>query len=209
MIRKNQRPLYFTDSQVQQLRRNNYSLRKLNRVALGVLRRIRSTALTNTEYRDAGDSFVRMANQMMSALRVRRELIAAGREQLLQRIEVRFGGMCDACSEKKLRTKPDDHEADSREALEQDPAHQSEIESLLELALRTAERVSVRCESGQVPPKAFFLGINRLTSAVLRQQRDLRETALKHQPEIEVVHCPGHCMNCHQPMRTEDEGETD
>jgi hypothetical protein len=180
-------------------------LRKLNRVALGALRRIRSTALTNTEYRDAGDSLVRMANQMMSALRVRRELIAAGREQLLQRIEVTFGGTCDACWENELRTKTDDHEADSREALKQDPAHQSETESLLELALRTEERVSVRCESGHAPPKALFSGIGRLILAVLQQQQDLRKTALKHQPEIEVLERPSHCRNCNQPMMTVDE----
>jgi hypothetical protein len=205
MIRKNQRPLYFTDSQEQQLRRNNYSLRKLNRAALGALRRIRSTALTNAEYRDAGDSFVRMANQMMSALRVRRELIAAGRERLPESFELLFGGICDACSKNKLRTKPDDHEADSRKALEQDPAHQAEIESLLELVLRIEARVSVRCESGHAPPRAFFSGIGRLISAVLRQQKDLRETALKHQPpEIKVSHA-SHCLNCHQPFETVDE----
>jgi hypothetical protein len=206
MIRKNQRPLNFTDSQVQQLGRNKHSLRKLNRVALGALRRIRSTALTNRQYRDAGDSFSRMADQMMSALRVRRELIAAGRERLPDRIELIFGGMCDACWENKLRTKRDDHEPNSREALKQDPAHLAELEFLLELALRVQARVSVRCEPGHAPPRAFFSGIRRLILAVLRQQRELRETAPKHEPEIKVLECPSHCINCHQLGTLDEEG---
>jgi hypothetical protein len=113
--------------------------------------------------------------------------------------------MCQPCSENKLRAKPDVHEADSRGVLEQDPAHQSETESLLELALRTEERVSVHCESGRTPPSVFFRGISRLTSAVLRQQQDLRETALKHSPKIEVVDSYDNCVYCHQPLKTEDE----
>jgi hypothetical protein len=144
MIRKNQRPVYFTDSQEQQLRRNNYSLRKLNRVAFGALRRIRSTALSNTEYRDAGGSFVGMANQMKSALRVRRELIAAGRERLPDHIEFVFGGRCDACSENKLRTKPDDHEAGSRQALEH--AGRKDLrESALAIQNKAKNPFSIRC----------------------------------------------------------------
>jgi hypothetical protein len=112
--------------------------------------------------------------------------------------------MHDSCLENKLRTRPDDDESASREVLEQDPGHQSETESLLELALRTEQRVSVRYESGPAPPSAFFRGISRLTSAVLRQQRDLRETAIKHGPEIEVIDSDS-CVYCHKPMEAEDE----
>jgi len=136
MIRKNERQFNFTDWQVQQLRRNNYSLRNLNRAALGRLRRIGYTALTDTEYREAGDSFATIATRMMSALRVRRQILIAGREQTPLRIQVTIGAMCEPCSKNRIPTKPDDNESASREALEQDPAHQSEIESLLELALR-------------------------------------------------------------------------
>lgn len=205
MIRKNQRGFYFTDWQVQQLRQNNHSLRKLNRAALLALRRIRSTALTDRECRAAGDSFSMMATQMVSALRVRRELLMAGLEQSPQRIVVRVGVVCDPCAEKRLYTKIDDHEANPREELEQDPGHQSEIESLLASALRTEELVSVRCESGRALPKAFLQGISRLTLAVLRQQQEFRETARKHIPKIEVVNTFDNCGYCHKPMKTEDE----
>jgi hypothetical protein len=206
MIRKNQRPLYWTDSQLHELRRNNSSLRHLNRAALLELRLIGNTAPTDREYRDAGDTFSGVADQMMSALRVRRELIAAGRERLPDRIELRFGGLCGACRENKLPAKRDDHEEDSRKALELNPEHLQKLEFLLELALRTEARVSVRCESGQDAPKAFFSGIGRLIFAVLRQQRELRETAPKHQPEIAVLMRSSHCRNCHQPLETVDRG---
>jgi hypothetical protein len=198
MIRKNQRPLYFTDSQLQQLRRNTDSLRKLNRVALGALRRVGSV-VTDLEYRDAGDSFSMVASRMGTLLRVRRELLAAGREQLPQRIEVIFGGKCDACWENGPFRKLDDPAADPREALEPDPAHLSETEALLDLAMRTEERVSVRRESRRAPLRAFFLGISRLTWAVLRQQRELREAAFKHVPEIKVAYS-ANCSDCHKPI---------
>lgn len=206
MIGKNQRPLNFTDSQVQQLKWTNDTLRKLNRAGLVALGRIGHKALTDTEYGNAGYSFAMMGDRMMSALRVRRELIAAGRERLPDRIELRFGGLCGACRENKLPAKRDDHEEDSRKALELNPEHLQKLEFLLELALRTEARVSVRCESGQDAPKAFFSGIGRLIFAVLRQQRELRETAPKHQPEIAVLMRSSHCRNCHQPLETVDRG---
>jgi hypothetical protein len=204
MIRKSQRSVFFTDRQLQGLRRNTDSLHELNRFALGALRRIGYTALTDSEYRDAGDSFSMMARQMVTLLRVRRELLIACREQPCQSIEVIFGGTCDACQKNGLLTKPDDHEADSREALESDPVHLSEIESLLDLALRIQERLSVRCESRRPPLNAFFMGIDRLTSAVLRQQRGLRETSVKHVPEIKVAERPDNCAHCNKPLETED-----
>jgi hypothetical protein len=204
MLSKNQRPVYFTDGQLQQLRRNTDSLRKLNRVALGALRRIGYTVVTDSEYRDAGDSFSMVASRMGTLLRVRRELLAAGREQLPQRIEVIFGGKCDACWENGPFRKLDDPAADPREALEPDPAHLSETEALLDLAMRTEGRVSVRRESRRAPLRAFFLGISRLTWAVLRQQRELREAAFKHVPETKVARSDN-CADCHKPMETEDE----
>jgi hypothetical protein len=210
MIRKDQRGFNFTDWQVRQLARNHRSLRQLNRAALLALRRIRSTALTNGEYRAAGDSFSMIATRMVSALRLRQELLIAGRAQPLQLIRVTVGVVCDQCGEKGLYTNPDDHEeANSPEELEQNPAHQSEIESLLELVFRTEERVSVRCESKRSPLRAFFHGISRLTLAVLRQQQEFRETTRKHTPKIECVNSFDNCSVCHKPMKTgDDEDDT-
>lgn len=193
----------FTDWQVHQLSRTNRTLRNLNRDALAALRRNRFAAKSDKEMRDAGDSFAMMANRMMFTLRVRRELLLAGREQPYQLIQVTVGVVCDACADIPY-TKPDHHQANSREVLEPDPAHQAEVEDLLEFTLRTEERVSARCGSGPAPLKAFFRGIGRLTLAVLRQQQDLRESAPKRVPKIEVVNSFDNCAQCRKPMKTED-----
>lgn len=208
MIRKDQRGFNFTDWQVRQLARNHRSLRQLNRAAILALRRIRPTALTDRECRDAGDSFAMLATRMMSELRLRQELLIAGRAQPLQLIRVTVGVVCDECGEERLYTNPDDHEANSREELEQNPAHQSEIESLIELVFRTEERVLVHCESKRAPLRAFFHGISRLTLAVLRQQQEFRETSRKHIPQIEVVNSFDYCGFCHKPMNPDEEDDT-
>ncbi len=118
MIRENQRPLNFTDSQVQQLAQNNHRLRKLNRAAVVALRGIGHKVLTDTEYRDAGNSFATTADQIMFALRVRRELLTTGREQQPDVIQIIYKDACDdgPGPRSELPTKPDDLVADSREA---------------------------------------------------------------------------------------------
>jgi len=200
MIRKNQRPLNFTDSQVQQLRQNTCGLRKLNRAALVALRRVGCESLTDKERRAAGDSFATIAAQMTFAFRVRRELLTAAAEQVPERINVILQEMCDPCPLNELSKKSDDLVADALE----DPAHQAEIESLITLAMRVEARVSVRFESGRAP-RAFLHGINRLTLAVLRQQRELGENAIKRQPEIRILERCENCAYRDQPMQTEDD----
>ena len=46
MLRKNQKPAYFTDEQENQLETNNLSLRKLNRIARKELGRIGHIGIT-------------------------------------------------------------------------------------------------------------------------------------------------------------------
>ena len=195
MIRKDQRPFCFTDWQGQQLKRTDHSLRKLNRDALDELRHVGRTALTYAQYQARAERVATVAIRMISALRVREEILASGREQEPETILVEFLPNCTNCEENGLLEKPDRDEDASLQARMQDPTYQKEVEDLVELALRTEERVSARWKSRRTPPRALFVAINRLTSAVLRQQQMLRRNALKRAPNVKVIHtdtCP-HC----------------
>jgi len=206
LIRQNQRPFNFADFQVQQLERINHHLRKLNRTACGELRRVAYVG-PSTRYREVGNSLEIIAIQMFSALRFRQGVLIAGRQQQPTLLVIRFGTQCVHCSKNEHGRHVDNRPA-ACVVLELDHAHEQEIDSLLELARRTEEAVSARCESRGTRPIKFFRGISRLTSAVLRQQRDLHETAFKHPPEIKVefddADGPDICMDCHKPMEIDD-----
>jgi hypothetical protein len=141
---------------------------------------------------------------MVSTLQLRQEIVIAGREQQPQQILVVIRWRCATCAERRRPNNRDDEQSASREALEVDPEYQTEIDSLLELVCQTEERVSECQRSRGAPPRAFFEGISRLTSALLRQQRHLRDIAARQTPEIEVQHETGGCMHCRKPMKNED-----
>lgn len=61
MLRKNQKPAYFTDEQENQLETNNLSLRKLNRIARKELGRIGHIGITHKQYGEAGMSLEMLA----------------------------------------------------------------------------------------------------------------------------------------------------
>src|ERR1700730_3714099 len=90
MLRKNQRPSSLTSWQVQQLKANSDSLRKLNRDTLRELRRIGHTGLTRTRYREAGDLFGTTATRRISALRFRDQILKAEQPQQQFRLNIRF-----------------------------------------------------------------------------------------------------------------------
>ena len=208
MLRTNQRPFYFTDTQVQELKRTNDTVRKLNRIARGELRRIGQLGLTPRQHREAGESLGIVAIRMTSVLRFRQEILTAGRQQQPLRIVVRFVMRCRDCSEREQLRVHDEYET-AREALKQDPAHQTEITSLLELTSRIEELVSTRSTLRGAPLNAFFRQVSRFRLAVLKQQRDFQATALRQTPEI-VVEEPDEnpngdlCDECHKPMETDD-----
>ena len=205
MLRKNQRRLLFTEIQLRQLKRAKDRLLKLNRAALCELRRIRVTHLTYRQYSEAGEVLRTIATQMISTLQLRQEILIAGREQQPQLILVVVRTHCVSCAEKRRPSNADDEKSGSREALE--PGYQTEIDSLLELVCQTEERLSERQRSRGAPPRAFFGAISRLTSALLRQQRHLRDTAARQTPEIEVQFDLSTCKHCRKPMRNEDEND--
>ncbi len=207
MTRQNQGPINFTDDQEQQLKRIINKLRKLNRDANRELRRLVGTDLTHTQCSKGGDILRIIAIQMISALRVRQGILIAGRRQQPTLIVIGFGLRCDRCST-NMHVGPDDDEPATCEVLKLDPAHVKEIDSLLELARRTEERVSARCESRGMYPIELFRVFSSLTSAILRQQRNLRDTAFKQTPKIKVESDdsggPDICMDCQRPMEVDD-----
>jgi hypothetical protein len=208
MLRTNQRPFYFTDTQVQQLKRTNDTVRKLNRIARGELRRIGQLGVTPRQHREAGESLGTIATRMTSVLQFRQGILTAGRQQQPLRIVVRVGMLCHHCSERGQLPVRDDDET-TREALKQDPAHQSEITSLLELTSRIEELVSTRSTLRGAPLNAFFRQVSRFRRAVLKQQRDFQATALRQTTEIEIeVQDEDQigldiCDECHKPMEIE------
>jgi hypothetical protein len=185
MPRKNQRPFNFTDWQVQQLKRTNQSLRKLNRAARCELRVIGRIDLTHRQYRKAGESFGSIATRMIGALRFHHAIVKAGPEQQPLRFVVRFVTPCVDGSESRQITRHDDDEI-KREALKQDPAHRAEIESLLELTNSIEDLASRRSMLRGAPLNAFFLGINRFRLALLEQQQHLLATVPQLMPQIEI-----------------------
>jgi hypothetical protein len=209
MIRKDQRPFCFTDRQVKLLKQTHHNVRQLNRAARYELRDIGRTTLTHAQYQAWAERVATIAIRMASAIRVRHDILASGREQTPQRILFTFSLYCENCAQNGHLENRDGDEDASHEGRNQDayePGYEEEVEDLLELVLRTEERVSARCNSRRAPPRALFLAISRLTSAVLRQQQLLRSTALKRAPKFEIIDTDT-CPQCNS--RPEDEPELD
>ena len=200
MLRKNQRPISLSSWQVRQLKRISHALRKLNRNARCELRRIGYTDLTRTQYREAGDLFGTIARRMISPLRFHYEVLKAEPEPQTHRLMLRFVTPCVhnvKRSESRQITRLDDNETE-RQGMRHDPAHQAEIEALLELTNSIEDRVSKRAMLRGVPLNAFFLGINRFRSAVLEQQQYLLAIAPQSIPlvELQVADGPDICIDC-------------
>jgi hypothetical protein len=200
MLRKNQRPLSLSSRQVQQLKQINRVLRKLNSDARRELRRIAYKDLTPARYREAGQLFGTIASRMICPLRFHHEVLKAKPEPQTHRLMVRFITPC-VHSLKRSEGRPlkrhDDNETE-RQGMKQDPAHQAEIESLLELTNSIEDRASRRAMLRGVPLNAFFRGINRFRSAVLQQQLYLLAIAPRPIPlvELQVADGPDICTYC-------------
>jgi hypothetical protein len=204
VLRKYQSPLLFTQWQLQQIKNTNRKLRDLNRDAFRELQRVGYPGLTTARCRVAGHSLRIVALRMISALEFLQHMLIADQEQQTIRVRVRFVTPCDCCEGNRQLTRSDDDEANSREALKQDPDLQTEIDNLLGLAHRTEELVLARHKSrGSALPLAFLVGMSRLKCAVLQQQQQLRAMGLQPGPAIEVEfdHGPEICPSCHKVLR--------
>jgi hypothetical protein len=199
MPRKNQRRSSLTSWQVQQLKPIVRSLRELNRDALRELRRIDYTGLTRTQYREAGDLFGTVATRMISALRFFQETLKAEEPQQQFCLNVGFVTPCVHTLHRPETEQLAGHDDEAqREALTLLPAHHADIASLLELTNSIEKRVSRRPMLRGVSLNKFFVGINRLRLAVLRQQQDLLATApqqmlFKLNVAFGAAICP-HCL---------------
>jgi hypothetical protein len=205
MIHANQRPMYFTDAQVQQLKATKRTLRELNRTAAGQLLRIEKCYLTSKQFGEAGEILETVAIRMTSTLRFRRERIAAARQRHIDLVVTRISSICDDCDAKR-EPAVQDHEETWREALQLELAHETEIPSLLELTIRIEELMSTRSALRGVHLNAFFRRISRFKLAVLQQQRDFQATALREETESTVKTADKNpdgldiCDRCQKPI---------
>ena len=201
MLAKSNKPYFFADSQVQQLNRTTRRLRKLNRDAQRELQRLNNLGLTNTKYRAAGKSFEILALQMISLLRFRETILNSAREQRVDEFVLRIGFICHECrlNEIQCARPPISPSPDrSLEVLKQDPAHQGEVEMLLLLAQKIGERLSAR-NMLTTTRRVVMTGLKRLTDALLKQWRHLKETLNTPEARIEVRMEGDACYVCKEP----------
>ena len=134
-----------------------------------------AAALTNKQYRDAGVLLEKAASQITTLFRFREGIINPPRDELprVLVVTVRTIGRSDTPFSEDLAFR-----ASAREEVPPvDPAHYLELETLLEFALQIGERLCSRSILCKNSLDAFIAGLRRLTAALLKQQRHLRETA--------------------------------
>jgi len=204
MLAKSNKPYSFTELQARQFKRTTHSLRKLNRDSLCELHRLQHPGLTNTKYRAAGNSFEILAPQVMFLLRFREAILHSAREKRGDLIVLTFVVICNDCRLDKRPSATDDEPMDhSREVLEQDPAHQADVDTLLVLAQETGERLSSRSMS-PTARKVVMTGLKRLMDALLKQRRHLQDTLDSPEGLIEVRKDGDDCYVCHKPRGSQN-----
>jgi len=202
MLDKKGRRFFFSDRQMQQLVHTNDLLRQSNGSAWRELRRVGRSNLTSKKYKEAGIRLQIVAAQIIGVLRFREEILISAREQgavELVIFEVRH--ICKDC------TAPPEELEDhlGEEVPAPDPAHYLELDHLIEFAQGIA-----RLWSGSIQrkpfPVAFSKGLWRLTAALLKQRRHLRETSPappRTRTEFRVP-SDNSCSRCHQEMKIPD-----
>ena len=164
--------LYVTERQKQQLKRTTGSLRQLNRAVLGELRRLGRPNQTTKRYRDACALLETAASQISALLRFREGILSFARDEP-RVIAVKIG-----VGDRTRHPFPEDPACCALEEVPPaDPAHYLELETLLEFAFRIGERLCARSIRSENIPGAFVVGLRRLTAAILKQQKHLRQTS--------------------------------
>ncbi len=203
MLDKNGRRFFFTHRQMQQLVRSNDRLRQSNGSALRELRRVGRSNLMSKKYKEAGVRLEMVAVQIIGVLQFREEILISAREQgavELVIFEVRH--ICKDC------TAPPEELEDhlGEEVPAPDPAHYLELDHLIELAQGTGGRLWSGSIQRKPLPAAFSKGLRRLTAALLKQRRHLRETSLAPPRTRTEFRVPSDdsCSRCHQEMKIPD-----
>jgi hypothetical protein len=172
MVAKHGEQLYVTKRQKQQITRTTGSLRQVNRTVLRELKRIGRPNQTTKQYSDVGVLLETAASQITSLLRFREEILTSARD------EPRILFFTVSVVGRSHNAFPEDLAFVAREQVPPlDPAHCLELETLLECTFRMGERVCSWTIRSKKFPHVFVVGLRRLTAALLKQQRHLREMA--------------------------------
>jgi hypothetical protein len=203
MLDKKGRRFFFTDQQMQQLVLTNDLLRQSNGSALRELRRVGRPNLTSKKYKEPGIRLEMVAAQITNVLKLREDILISAREQgaaAFVIFEVRH--ICKDC------TAPPEELEDhlGEEVPAPDPAHYPELDHLIEFVQRTVGRLWSRSIQRKSLPDAFSKGLRRLTFALLKQRRHLRETTLAPAgTRIEFrVPSDNSCSRCKREMKIPD-----
>jgi len=186
---------FFTERQTQQLKDTNVSLNRMNLIIRGALHRVRRSDLTQKQYRQEGLAFGAIANRIVSVLKFRQEILGVARGKKPDLIRLKYHLICGDCN-----PPPRKSQTNQNKVPQPDPAHLPELDNLVESCFETGERVWSHTIPPRTLPVGFFAGLKRLTDALLKQQRHLRNTAPNPpEPKIEVVMGDDICGVCHKP----------
>jgi len=140
---------------------------------------------------------------MNSIVQVREEVLDFGREQQHTRTELVIGIVCGDCS--ITGDEPRDPLTDSDQIPEINSTHLPELESLVEFMQKMGDRLWSRL---RIPPDVFVSGLKRLTDALLKQRRHLRNILPKPgAAKFELIIQRETCHVCHRPMKDLDPGD--
>jgi hypothetical protein len=193
-------PYSFTDRQVQEYNRTLRRLRNLHGNAgdaVGELRKIGRSNLTNKRYTDAGDFFAKVAAQMTSALQFLMAIRSSAQQLPRTRVEFVVSPVCGKC-----RASPyEREESPGVEAPPLDPAPYAELEDLLEKVNGIIEQLWSSNTGRKTLPAALTRGLTRLENVVVKQLRYFRETAPAASASVDcVVYTGNDCSKCHGPL---------
>lgn len=196
MLSKKDRPFFFTDQQMEQLKSTNGTLLRLNRDVRRELRRIGRSNISDKKYRVAGLLLGNLAMRMISVVQLREDVLDSGRAQEPAGVDLVIDVVCIDC----VISGKDRQETsrNSDQVPEADPAHLPELESLIETAQKIGDQAWSR---PRILPNACITGLKRLTNALRKQRRHLHDIApAPPSMKVELILKFETCSVCHKPM---------
>jgi hypothetical protein len=183
---------FLSQAQRERVHQVHEDLCKLHGEASAQLLKVGNSWGTNKDYSAAGASFGILATRMNFLMQWRERIIFAERQP--SRIRVSFVTTCgnrdDPIDGPQSISGP---QGEGANCLCLDPEDLNTLDSLIDLAYRTEERVASRWTC----PKKFFDGITRLKRALLSQEKTFNETAPEECSDIDVEYRPsGVCDVC-------------
>jgi hypothetical protein len=206
MLDKNGRRVFLTDWQRQQLVRTNDRLRQLNSSVWRELRRVGRANLTSKKYKEVGTCLQMRAARIIAVLQLREDILNSGREQAAStRVIFEVRPPCEDCA--ALPEEPEQPEEHlGQEVPAPDPEHYRELDYLIEFVQRVVERLWSRSIRRKPVPDVISKGLRRLTLALLKQRRHLREMTLAPPGTSIEFRMPSdnRCSRCQKEMKIPD-----